>query len=1035
MQKEKDKALCFLEAAQEWLAELSQQEPLKKRPVDFDGLCSVLTKIRAMSEFFGLTLIHELSARALQCVLLALQGEQSKKLLPLLSDSLEALGLLCEDYLAGTMPEPRLTEIEGLERLLKKWGVEDSMGLHSSIEIALEEGFRLQLPSPLRAQLVPGERVHYFVMDYLQDLEAQDELPCTKLDKLLSASRVLTSQLQMPRHDGIPFCVVLASDQSQGDLEGLVKNFRFHWEFAAVGEGLELVSRREGLSQVRPAQELQESSKKKAIVREAEPKRPSSSSQAKSRGEASPQKAVKAAKEKSPKPRVKPSQSASKEADSIRVRLRVLDRLMTLAGELVLTRNQLVQSFVTGENQVEDATQRIDHITTELQDAIMATRMQSVGVIFHKFRRLVRDIAGRMGKEVDLILEGEDVELDRTIIEAISDPLTHLVRNALDHGLEDVQQREAAGKCRTGTLKLRAYHKAGNVIIEVNDDGKGIDTEKVKAKALNLGLYSMPQLEAMPEAALLKLVFKPGLSTAKSVTDLSGRGVGMDVVVSNLNRVGGVVDLESQPGYGTTFRIKLPLTLAIIPSLLVTEEGERFAIPQASLVELQRIPAAEASQVIEKIGEVNVMRLRGELLPLVRLRDLLGMPQRSFEAEQGRQPDHRMALEDRRQEAHEVEDDHRSQAAERRQDPKSAVNIAIVAAGDFHYGLILESLLDSAEIVVKPLGRHLRSCVEYAGATILGDGCVALILDVMGLSKAVSASLGFEDEAGQGRGSAAGGKNHDYLSVVLVKHGDTQIAIPLGLVVRIERVAGSRIRTIAARRTLDYRGRSLPLLELSDLVSLEPLPETSHYYVIIFRMGTRQYGLLVSRLIDIIDAPSEIDEGAYSAPGVFGSLLIDDELTLLADIHALARASESEAPGRSSLEFDLGQKEILVVDDSSFFRTKLIGYIEEMGHRTQSARNGREALDLLEARGEEFDLVLTDIEMPEMNGFELAKEIRANHRFDALPVLAVTSLVGEQAEQRGREAGIDDYLIKLDKDNVLVSATHFLQHGRAGGAR
>ena len=336
---------------------------------------------------------------------------------------------------------------------------------------------------------------------------------------------------------------------------------------------------------------------------------------------------------------------------SIRVHVGILDRLMTLAGELVLTRNQLLQSNDATSSSNSDATQRIDHITTELQDAIMSTRMQSIGTAFQKFRRVVRDLANSLDKEVDLVIEGEEVELDRSIVEAIGDPLTHLVRNALDHGIEKPSLRLANNKPRRGTLRLSALHKAGQVIIEIADDGAGIDPAKVRAKALEKGVCTREQLASMSESAVIKLIFRPGFSTATEVTDVSGRGIGMDVVHSNLSKLGGVVDVQSNVGLGTLMRIKLPLTLAIIPCLLVSEENESFAIPQANLIELHRIPAREVKHRIKNFGDALVLRLRGELIPLIRLRDALKIKQHSVASEtQERLDDQRQTGYDRRQE-------------------------------------------------------------------------------------------------------------------------------------------------------------------------------------------------------------------------------------------------------------------------------------------------------------------------------------------------------------------------------------------------
>ncbi len=437
---------------------------------------------------------------------------------------------------------------------------------------------------------------------------------------------------------------------------------------------------------------------------------------------------------------------------SLRVNINLLDTLMTLAGELVLTRNQLIQNINTGNiRSLENISKSMDMITSELQETIMSTRMQPIGNVFNKFKRVVRDMSMDLEKDIELIIEGEEVELDKTIIEAISDPLTHLVRNAVDHGIETPEERSMSGKKPQATITLRAFHEAGQVNIEIMDDGAGIDHLKIKEKALLKGIHDRAQLDAMTEKELVKLIFAPGFSTAEKVTDISGRGVGMDVVHTNLTKLGGIIDINTQVGQGTTILIKLPLTLAIIPSQIVSVEDERYAISQVNLVELVRVPAVQVKNRIEKIASSLVIRLREDLLPLIRLSDVLGITDRTYrETETGNIcPDRRKNIHDRRSENKDenydkfnpTEVERRSTEKDRRYHEQSAVNIAVVTAGDFHYGLIVDSLLDSEEIVVKPLGHHLKDAKCYAGATIQGDGRVALILDVLGISKMMNLSV------------------------------------------------------------------------------------------------------------------------------------------------------------------------------------------------------------------------------------------------------------------------------------------------------
>jgi len=699
---------------------------------------------------------------------------------------------------------------------------------------------------------------------------------------------------------------------------------------------------------------------------------------------------------------------------SIRVNVKVIDQLMALAGELVLARNQLLQGVSSGcMTSIETISQRMDLVTTDLQDAIMATRMQSIGMVFGKFRRTVRDLSRSLGKHVNLVLDGEEVELDKTIIEAINDPLIHLVRNALDHGIETPEERALTGKPAAGTLKLSALHKAGQIVIEITDDGAGIDPEKVRRKAADLGLYTPAQLDEMSDHSLIQLIFRPGFSTAAEVSDLSGRGVGMDVVHSNLSRLSGAIDVETSKGKGTTVRITLPLTLAIIPALLVAAEGEQFAIPQHNLVELVRLPNDEAAKRIEQIGDARVLRLRGNLLPLVDLRAVLNKS---------------------------------TDSAEPAETERDAFYIAVVAAGEFQYGLIVEKLLDSAEIVVKPLGKHLRECCVYAGATILGTGRVALILDILGISQEIRTSAQKAVESVRDAlGRADSERDDDIQSLLVVENRPgEQLAIPLGLVGRIERIHCSRIETIGGQSVMKYRGGSLQLLDVEEVVPVQPREETEYPYVIQFRTRDRNVGLVVSRIVDITRTEAELDRVTHTQRGLLGSLIVGDTITLVIDPQEIAAsvlypADEREKNGASertdtgAQEANTNSKNILVVEDSPFFLDQITSLIVEAGYCALPAKNGIEALEILKSHASGVDLVLTDIEMPELDGFGLAEQIRRDQRYGTIPIIAVTSLLDSESRAKGKAAGVDEYLVKLDKEQVLERCAHYLDSNRPLG--
>jgi two-component system chemotaxis sensor kinase CheA len=698
------------------------------------------------------------------------------------------------------------------------------------------------------------------------------------------------------------------------------------------------------------------------------------------------------------------------------VHVSLLEDLMNLAGELVLSRNQLMQAISTNAlHQIEVAGQRIDLVTSELQETIMLTRMQTVGNIFNKFPRVVRDLARTLRKEIDLQLEGNDVELDKTIIEGLGDPLTHLVRNSADHGIETPDERVAAGKPSLGTIVLKAYHEAGQVIIEIVDDGRGLNSEKIVEKALGRGLITPDQAKTMSDKEKANLIFLPGLSTAEQVTDVSGRGVGMDVVKSNLDQLGGQVDIETARGKGTTIRIKLPLTLAIIPSLLVSVGEERYAIPQVNVDELLRVSASQIHEKVEIVGDAEVLLLRGELIPLLYLSNMLGLRDTPCDAS--------------RMVADILSGEKTPEQISESGYTTTDINLVVVSAGQFRYGLVVDQLHDSVEIVVKPLGRHFKDCQGYAGATIMGDGHVALILDVAGLGRLGDLSLTAgrernvqvvkEDESVQGQ---------EQLSLFTFRNApEEHCAVHLDLVARVELIDGKEIEEVGGRRVIKYRGGTLPVFSLDQATSAGLLDTTGELIVIVFLMAGHEIGLLAKPPVDAIELRATIDTFTLKQPGISGSVVIGDNTTLIVDIYELIQAVQPDwFAVRGSIEVaddagEVGVPNLLLVEDSDFFRNQVRKFIEDDGYTAEVAEDGRIAWDILDADPDRFDLVVTDIEMPNMDGFELARRIRQDKRFALMPIVALTSLAGDEDVARGKALGIDDYQVKLDKERLLQS--------------
>lgn len=528
---------------------------------------------------------------------------------------------------------------------------------------------------------------------------------------------------------------------------------------------------------------------------------------------------------------------------SVRVDVELLDSLVQLVGELVLTRNQILQRVDgLGDADLGRATQRLNLVASELQEGVMKTRMQPIGQVWAKMPRIVRDLAHQLGRKVNLEMDGHDTELDRSLLEALKGPLTHLVRNALDHGLETPEQRLAAGKPAEGRLVLRAYHESGQVVVEISDDGKGIDIDRVGAIAVERGVVSAEELRRMEPREVQGLIFRPGFSTAAEVTNVSGRGVGMDVVRTNIERIGGSVDIASQKGQGTTCRVRIPLTLAIIPALLVGEAEERYAIPQANLVELVRLEGEELARSVEHLAGAPVLRLRGHLLPLVSLAGALDVDPT----------------------------------------PSEALTIVVLQADDIRFGLTVREVHDTQEIVVKPIGRQLKGLAIYAGATIMGDGRVSLILDVAGLAQA----HGIDAGAGVAAEVRTVGDDQSALLVLEASPG-RRAALPLREISRLEEFAVAQIERSGPSEVVQYRDGILPLVRLAPAIGLvESTEEREQLSVIVHESGERRVGIVIDRVLDVVEtAVSRSDVG--KRPGVLGSAVVQEHVTDLVDLDAV----------------------------------------------------------------------------------------------------------------------------------------------------
>jgi two-component system chemotaxis sensor kinase CheA len=723
----------------------------------------------------------------------------------------------------------------------------------------------------------------------------------------------------------------------------------------------------------------------------------------------------------------------------VRVDLTLLDSLMTLAGEMILSRNQLLQAITTQDPQaIQRVGQRINGVTSELQETVKLTRMQPMGKVFDRFPRLVRDLSTALGKKIHLVIKGRRVELDKSLLEAVADPLLHLVRNSIDHGIELPEIREKQGKDPVGRIVLKASHGAGKIFIEIVDDGRGMDPEELAERAVDLGLIPREQIRTMDEKARCHLVFLPGFSTSQKVNDMSGRGVGMDVVKSNIEAIGGRVTIESQPGLGARFLMEVPLTLAIIPSQIVQTEQQRFAIPQANLEELVRIPPGRISEKIEFISGAPVIRLREDLLPLVRLSDILEMPRTYACPDTGAiKTDRRHQIADRRSanpgaDSPENRERRTLSGTDRRFHAASALNIAVVSTGTLTYGLIVDELQDAEEIVVKPLGRHLKSCGAFAGATIMGDGRVALILDISSLADLAALSpVNHSDSDADNTDSPDSQKNETRALLTFRGAPEERFAIPLERVIHIEKILARNMETMGHMTVVQTRNTTLPVCALDEVADIHPVPMEEMMVVVVCDLKDRPMGLRVTGPVDAVDTREVLDTQTLSQPGISGSLTLDGHTVMVVDPDQVARHRfpqwYRDTPVPEYPDNAADRPTILIAEDSAFFRNLIKTRIEAAGFHVIAAEDGQMALDLIQAHAKDLSLVITDMEMPRMDGFTLTRAIKKDPKLAHLPVIALSTLADDSDLKKGETAGVDDYQIKLDQEKLLESIhTHIL---------
>ncbi len=670
----------------------------------------------------------------------------------------------------------------------------------------------------------------------------------------------------------------------------------------------------------------------------------------------------------------KAQQGTVEASETIRIDIKRLDSLMNLVGELVLSRNQLKQvSLNTQDTALISTANSISLITSELQEEIVKSRLQPISLLLSKFQRTVRDMARELGKEVKLTITGGNTELDRTLLESIKDPLTHLLRNSVDHGIEMPHVREAKDKPALGNVQVSCSHEGGLVIIDIIDDGGGLDPEKIGLKALEKGLISKDELKKSTKKDILDFIFNPGFSTAEKVTNISGRGVGMDVVKTNITSIGGQIELESEVNKGTTIHLQIPLTLAIIPALIVSSSDQKFAVPQVNLQELLLIEKKDAHK-IEKFNNMEVYRLRGNLLPLLRLRTMLGYPENKN---------------------------------------NNKFYIVVLMSGEQQYGLIVDQVDDTEEIVVKPLAKFFQNVSLYSGASIMGDGTISLILDIEALGKCADIQANKKNTMTTNLNRAKVAST----ALTFSLGGDEVFGVQMSQISRLEEIKLSEIEYSGDQEVIQYRGDILPIVRLSNVMEIEEVYESESVNLIVFDIAGKEAALLVRDIIDSVNLEGELDNAVIEHPLILGTMILRNQVVLLLDAVKVFKTSFTKWHNQDSNLLPAKKQRILYVDDSPFYLKVVKRYLNDSGYDITTCQDSIESLNIIKAN--EFDLFIFDYEMPGMDGKELTEKVRKIDRFNFTPIIILTALTGGDEKKSIINSGIQNYLVKLNKEELL----------------
>ena len=958
--------------------------------------------LKGASGFFGLTNIESLS-HVMENLLMQVR-DYGLKVTPELTDALlagmDALKAMVEDVVNSETFDIQ-KELAELHRI---WDEVSGSGKSKKDEPTKEavestSEYLYHFPKELILDLIDSARFYYLLNVRIQeDLKANNKTIKDYVDTLSSLGEYITSDPDvtemedLTQYPDIPIIHFLFATIMEPDLAVLGLE---------IDESQIILIDREELKKPDPPKETKQPEPKPKPEEKKEPPK-----EEKTPPKEPAKKQDSQPETKAPPADKKPSKVKVQAEEKIRVGVSFLNDLVNIAGELVLGRNQLLQiatplvKETTGLNTV---LQHISRVTSEMQEKIMQMRMQPVSMLFGKFQRIVRDLSKTLQKDIKLEIFGEEVELDKTIIEALSDPLTHLVRNSVDHGIEKPDEREQNGKPRAGKLILQAYHEGGQVHLEIRDDGKGINGIIIGRKAIEKGLITETEFENMSEKERIQLIFKAGFSTAEQVSSISGRGVGMDVVITNIKQLGGVVDIDSIVGKGTKIHIVLPLTLAIVSGLVIRVVGQTYIIPEANIDEMVRIKPEEISLRIDRIQKSRVLRLRDMLLPLIDLKQILNIKQEMIPPKPNDQPTKKSSVK-----------------------ISEPMRILIIKHGSSPFGLIVDSVESIEEIVVKPLPRYLKNLKSFSGASIMGNGSVALILDVTGIvEKANLHHLKQNIERLEAEHRESMSTDEAQTLLLFDNKSEEQFAMPLQLITRIERVPASRIERIRDKYFLQYQGQNLRLIFLEDYLPITK-PERKKddtIGVIIPKHVKYPMGIIMENVIGTETIVIDLDTSTVMAPGIFGTSILNGKITIFPDMYRLFQMAapelmedDHEKPVKK--EADKTLNKILVVEDTPFFLMMIVDYLTSEGFIVSTATNGKKAFEKIER--DMPHAVICDIVMPEMDGFEFIQTLRKNDRMKKIPVMAVTSLSDAAAEKKGLAAGFDAWELKLDKESLLT---------------